>query len=298
MSDDLITILQQNPAVVQKGLDEDTLAVAGGGGGDTTKRISIRGKNFHKVVNGKEISTVEDNHMNVIIVKMAHAAARTYYTETYQEGKKVAPACWSSDSRVPDPEVTTPQAKSCNECPMSVRGSGTGGTGSACRLSWRIAVVLPNDPSGDVMQMVLPATSAFGKEDSGKWPFRPYIQMLANNNVSAGNVITRMQFDPKASVPKLYFSPAAAVRPEDMEILKRQSKSAAAEAAVKMTVYQTDTKSDEAPTPAAVEPTAKKKVKAESDDVSEPEVVNQDKKASAEKANDINELMDKWGVKD
>ena len=83
-----------------------------------------------------------------------------------------------------------------------------------------------------------------------------------------------------------------------MEILKRQSKSAAAEAAVKMTVYQTDTKSDEAPTPAAVEPTAKKKVKAESDDVSEPEVVNQDKKASAEKANDINELMDKWGVKD
>jgi hypothetical protein len=157
--------------------------------------------------------------------------------------------------------------------------------------------VLPNDPSGDVMQMVLPATSAFGKEDSGKWPFRPYVQMLANNNVSAGNVITRMQFDPKASVPKLYFSPAAAVRPEDMETLKRQSKSAAAEAAVKMTVYQTDTKSDETPAPAAVEP-APKKAKAKSDDVSEPEVVNQDKKASAEKANDINELMDKWGVKD
>ena len=42
------------------------------------------------------------------------------------------------------------------------------------------------------------ATSAFGKEEGGKWPFRPYIQMLANNNVSAGKIITKMQFDIKA----------------------------------------------------------------------------------------------------
>ena len=36
----------------------------------------------------------------------------------------------------------------------------------------------------------MPATSTFGKEDMGKWPFRPYIQMLANNSVSASNVVT------------------------------------------------------------------------------------------------------------
>jgi hypothetical protein len=79
MSNELANILQNSAAVIQTGLDADTLAVAGGNIGSGNKRISIRGKNFHKVVNGKEVSTVEENHMNVIIVKMAHHAARTFY---------------------------------------------------------------------------------------------------------------------------------------------------------------------------------------------------------------------------
>jgi hypothetical protein len=286
MSNELANIIQNNSAIVQTGLDEDTLAVAGGNTGSGSKRISIRGKNFHKVVNGKEVATVEENYMDVIIVKMAHTAARTYYASTYKEGERVSPACWSGDSNNPDSEVENPQAKSCNECPQSVKGSGMGGQGSACRLSWRIAVVLPNDPSGDVLQMVLPATSAFGKEQNGKYPFRPYIQMLANNNVSAGRVVTRMQFDAKSSVPKLLFSPIAAVQPEDVELLQKQSKSPAAESAIKMTVYQSDTSS-------ATQETTKPTV--EADEVEEPQVVAQ---AKAEKAKDITDIMDKWGVKD
>jgi len=293
MSTELQNILKSNPGLVQTGLDADTLAVAGGNAGNGSKRISIRGKNFHKVVNGKEVSTVEENSMDVIIVKMAHAAARTFYAEAYKEGVAVSPTCWSNDSNTPDAEVPTPQAKTCGECQFSVKGSGMGGMGSACRLSWRIAVVLPNDPSGDVMQMVLPATSCFGKEESGKWPFRPYIQMLANNNVSAGNVVTRMQFDSKSSVPKLVFSPAAAVSAEDIEVLKKQSKSPAAESAIKMTVYQTDTKSVETPAPASE---ASPTVTAD-EVIDEPVLVNADK-AKAEKANDITDIMNKWGVKD
>jgi len=288
MANELANIIQNNAAIVQTGLDEDTLAVAGGNSGSGSKRISIRGKNFHKVVNGKEVATVEENYMDVIIVKMAHTAARTYYASSYKEGVSVAPACWSGDSNIPDSEVSEPQAKSCNECPQSVRGSGMGGTGSACRLSWRIAVVLPNDPTGDVMQMVLPATSAFGKEESGKWPFRPYIQMLANNNVSAGRVVTRMQFDSKSSVPKLLFSPIAAVNPDDVEGLQKQGKSQAAESAVKMTVYQTDSTQDKTETPKAAAPV-------EADEIVEPQVVAQ---AKAEKAKDITDIMNKWGIKD
>lgn len=288
MSTELQTILQNSSAIIQTGLDEDTLAVAGGA---TTgnKRISIRGKNFHKVVNGKEVSTIEDNHMNVIIVKMAHSAARTFYASTYKEGEKVSPTCWSNDSNVPSPECTTPQAKSCDQCPQSVKGSGIGGTGSACRLSWRIAVVLPNDPSGDVMQMVLPATSCFGKEDGGKYPFRPYIQMLANNNVSAGRVVTRMQFDSKSSVPKLLFSPAAAVNEGDLEILQRQAKSSAAEQAVKLTVYQTDSKGDEEEKQVQAEPV-------QADEVEEPVLAKTSE--PVEKAHDISDIMNKWSKKD
>lgn len=97
------------------------------------------------------------------------------------------------------------------------------------------------------MQLVLPATSVFGKEEGGKYPFREYIRLLANNNISAGRVITKMQFDTKSPVPKLLFSPVGAVPEEDVETIMRQKESNAADNAVKLTVFQTD----EAAAPAA-----------------------------------------------
>ena len=220
MGNELAEMFSGGMAVVE-GLDEDTLAVAGGAR-QGNKRISIKGGVFRKFTGGKEIGAIEDRHMNVIFVKMAHKASRMFYDATYQEGQKISPACWSSDSEAPDSDVSAP------------------GMGAACRLSWRTAVVLPNDPSGDVMQLVLPATSSFGKEDNGRWPFRPYIQHLASHNVSAGRVITRMAFDTKSPTPKLVFSPAGKTPDEHLEIIARQAKSPMAENAIKMNVFQSD----------------------------------------------------------
>jgi hypothetical protein len=153
-----------------------------------------------------------------------------------------------------------------------------------------MAVVLPNDPAGDVMQLVLPATSCFGKEEGGKYPFRPYIQMLANNNVSAGRVVTKMQFDPKASTPKVLFSPAAAVNAGDLEVLQRQGKSAAAEQAVKLTVYQTDSTGEE-------EVTTPQVASAPSADVVDEPVLRSTEEAKPQVVNNANDVMKKWSVK-
>jgi hypothetical protein len=201
MSNDIIQSLKNQIAAIPQGVDDDTRAVAGGAG--NYRRISIEGRVFRKYVNGKEVAKIADPQMDVIFVKMAHNASRTYYSSAYKKGVKASPVCWSSDAKKPDPKVKTPQSASCETCPMSIKGSGLGGIGSACRLSWRTAVVLPSNPDGDVMQLTLPATSCFGKEESGKWPFRPYIQMLANNNISAGRVVTRMQFDLDSTAPRL-----------------------------------------------------------------------------------------------
>ena len=206
MSNELAVLLQQNPALLQTGLDADTLAVAGGGGNNVTKRISIKGGVFRKYAGGEEVGTIEDRSMNVVFIRMAHHASRMYYASSYKDGEKIVPTCWSSDSRTPDADVKNPPAKSCDQCPYSVKNS-VAGNGSACRLSWRTAVVVPNDPSGDIYQLVLPSTSCWQKEDNGKWGFRPYVQMLANNNVGASKVITKMQFDTKSPTPKLLFSP-------------------------------------------------------------------------------------------
>jgi hypothetical protein len=275
MSKDIIANIQSQLANIEYGLDEDTKAIAGAGAGGN-KRISIKGGVFRKMAGGKEVGAIEDRHMNVIFVKMSHNPSRTYYTGAFKEGEKVSPACWSSDSKVPDPEVRNPQASSCDKCQWSVKGSGQGGTGTACRLSWRTAVVLPQDPGGDIMQLVLPATSAFGEEDNGRWPFRAYVKMLANHNISAGRVVTKMQFDTKATAPRVLFSPVSGVAAETVEVLAAQAKKPAAENAVKLTVYQQD--EGDAPAPAA-----------------EPVMTSKPKKAS--QSSDVADVLKEWTKK-
>jgi len=289
MSTDLATMFSGDLAPIA-GLDEDTLAVAGGGGRQN-KRISIKGGVFRKYAGGKEIGAIEDRHMNVIFVKMAHKASRMFYDATYQEGQKVSPVCWSTDSEKPDADVKTPCASACLDCPKAVKGSGQGGTGTACRLSWRTAVVLPNDPSGDVMQLVLPATSAFGKEDNGRFPFRPYIQHLASHNVSAGRVITRMAFDTKSPTPKVVFSPAGKVPDEDLQAIANQAKSPAAEAAIKMNVFQADSTGE-------IEVAShRNEIAEEPADSSPPPVKVESKKAAATEEKDISDVVKKWSKK-
>jgi hypothetical protein len=244
MANELATLIANNPALVQTGLDEDTAAIAGGNRGGT-KRISIKGGVFRKYVGGKEVGAIEDRHMNIIFVKMAHKPARTYYEQDYVEGERISPTCWSTDSDTPDAEVPSPMADKCSNCPKSIKGSGRNNS-AACRLSWRTAVVLPNDPSGDVMHLTLPATSVFGEEDNGRYPFRPYIMYLAAHNVAAGRVITRMAFDTKSPTPKVMFSVAGVVPDEDLAVLANQAKSPAAESAIKMTVYKADEPAGEA----------------------------------------------------
>ena len=129
-------------------------------------------------------------------------------------------------------------------------------------------------------QLVLPGTSAFGEEVNGKRPFRPYVQMLANNNVSAGRVVTKMEFDINSSTPKLLFSAVSAVDDDIKPIIMRQSKSQAAENAVKLTVYQTDAATDDVA----------------QEEISEPKVRDV-KKPTLEKAEDVSNIVKKWTKK-
>ena len=207
--------------LVGKRIDEDTIAVAGGGG-NQIKRLSIKGGVFRKMAGGKEVGSIEDRWMNVIFVKMAHSASRQCYAGVYEEGKAVSPICWSNDSIAPDEDVES-------------------------------------------------------KEENGRWPFKAYIGMLANNNVSKGRVITKMAFDTKVQFPKVLFSPAGAVEPTDYDTITRQGKSAAAEAAIKLTVF----KGKQAEDGADVEPVVREATK----------------RPAAEKSADVSDVVKKWSKK-
>ena len=224
-------------------LSATTLALAGNvnaGGG--MKRVSIKGGVFRLLSSGKEIASIEDRHLDVIIVKAAPKVSRIFYAGGYdKDAAAAAPDCTSADGEKPDAGVKNKQSSSCATCPQNIAGSGTGQS-RACRYQQRLAVVLANNPDGDVLQVTLPATSIFGKEDGEKRPLQAYARYMAAQTppVNLDAIVTRMKFDTKAESPKLFFSPQRWLTDDEYETAQEQSKSKDAEKAVAVTPASAD----------------------------------------------------------
>jgi hypothetical protein len=218
-------------ARAKEGKSALTKALAGGGAGGYPRRISIKGGVFRLVADGKEVAQIEDRYLDVVIVNAAPSVQRSYYAAKYSENENAGPACWSENGERPDESVSSPQSTMCATCPQNIKGSGDGDT-RACRFSQRIAVVLANDMEGDVLQMVVPAKSLFGKEDNGNFPLQAYARWLSAQGVEPNMVITRMRFDTKAESPKLYFKAMRWLEDSEFEGVTEQSNSENAKKAV------------------------------------------------------------------
>jgi hypothetical protein len=212
-------------------MDETTRNLIGGG--DSISRISIRGGVFRKIVNGEEVMQNDDRAMNIVIVKSASSVHRTFYAGTYKEGENAAPDCWSSNNETPDTIVRNPQSPKCATCPQNIKGSGQGDS-RACRFTRRLAVVLDNDISGDVLQLALPAQSIFGKGEKGKLPLEAYVKFLAGHSLPVTAVVTEMRFDTTSATPKLTFKPVRPLEQDEYTAVVARAESSEAIAAVTM----------------------------------------------------------------
>lgn len=285
----------QTPAFARKGeLSALAKSLTGGAGGGGGKRISIKGGVFRLMADGKEITSIDDRHLDVVIVNAAPKISRTFYAGQYVEGENKAPDCWSADGDKPDASVEEPQASDCASCPMNVKGSGQGDS-KACRFSQRLAVVLANDVEGDVMQLTLAATSIFGKEEGDKRPLQAYARYLAAQNINPETLVTRLRFDTKAAVPKLFFQPVRWLEDDEYAIAIKKGESTEAKMAVTMSV------SKPAEKPLQLEG-SKPKAKAapaveEAEEVDEPEKRKPAAKASAvpkKEASNLAKTVEEW----
>jgi hypothetical protein len=222
-------------------LSDTAKALTGGGAGVSTKRISIKGGVFRLVAGGKEVASIDDRHLDVVIVRAAPKVSRIFYAGSYDAEAIVRPDCWSNDGEKPDASIAAPQSKTCMGCPQNEAGSGNGNS-RACRFQQRLAVVLANNPEGDVLQLTLPATSIFGKEEGDKRPLQAYARFLAAQTppVNPEQIVTRMKFDTKAESPKLFFAPTRWLTDEEYPIAVTQGDSDDAKKAVTLTVAQAD----------------------------------------------------------
>jgi hypothetical protein len=248
-----------------------------GGSGQAGKRISIKGGVFRLVSDGKEVAAIEERYLDVVIVNAASKIGRTYYEGSYNPEVATPPRCWSADGEKPDAKVDNPPAATCAACPNNIKGSGNGES-RACRFSQRLAVVLANDINGDVMQLTLPATSIFGKEEGDNRPLQAYAKWLAAQSIGPDMVVTRMKFDTKSESPKLFFKPMRWLTDDEHASCAEQGKKPEAIRAITMTVAQTDNVK-----PIALEgkpPKAKAAAPVAEEEVDEPEV-RKDKEPAA-----------------
>ena len=267
-------------------------SLSGGGGGSFGKRISVKGGVFRLMSGSDEVAAIEDRHLDVVIVQAAPKISRTYYAGSYEEGASKAPDCWSADGEKPDASAKEAQASNCASCPQNAKGSGQGDS-RACRFSQRLAVVVADDIAGDVMQLTLSATSIFGKEEGDKRPLQAYARFLAAQSISPETVVTRLRFDTKAAVPKLFFQPMRWLSEDEYEIVKEKSESKEAKQAVTMSVSQSVGTKKAAPALAAP--------KEEEESFDEPEKRKPTVKPSAvpkKKTGDLASVVDEWDTDD
>ena len=305
----------QTPAFAKNrgALSHIAKALTGGNVGGGGKRISIKGGVFRLIDGGKEIAAVEERYLDVVVVNAAPEIGRVFYAKSYDANAAAAPDCWSADGKTPSADANEPQHTQCEGCPQNIAGSGQGNS-RACRYQQRLAVVLANDIEGNVVQLTLPATSIFGKDDGENRPLQAYARWLVAQDIDPAMVTTRLKFDTKSQSPKLFFKTMRWLTDDEYEIAQKQGKTDTAVKAITMTVAKMDNvaapiavpgskpkaapkaaEEDEAPPPAP-KAKAKAKVAEPVEETEEPVVRKEEKKPNAvpKAKSSLAAMVDDW----
>ena len=291
-----VSIFKADLPAAQRSTGLSTLTATLAASDYKSRRISVRGGFFRKIVNGEEVAKLKDRELNVIVINALPKVSRQFYAKAYDpKAEATLPDCWSNLGDVPDPKASNPQAVNCMSCPQNVAGSGQGG-GRACRYQRRIAVLLDGDTSGDVYQMNLPSKSLFGKGDGNTHPFESYIKFLAANNESIDRVVTQISFDDNEDSPVMLFTPVRHLLDEEVQLAVDAADTAEARNAVTLTVAAQDKVKKLAQANAEFE-TVKKAAPVEAEEVTaeeEPKVRAKKEAAAPAPKQDLSDVLDAW----
>lgn len=211
------------PAFARNNVVSDLAKSLLGGAVSNMKRISIKGGVFRLLAGGKEVAAIDERFLDVIVVKAAPKVSRVFYAKAYDSESVAGPDCASADGEKPDANIKEPQSANCMSCAQNISGSGKENS-RACRYQQRMAVVLAENPEGDVLQLSLPATSIFGKEEGDKRPLQAFVRHLAVQNppINPEQIVTRMRFDTKSESPKVFFQPMRWLTEAEYEVILAQ----------------------------------------------------------------------------
>jgi len=294
---DLAIFKNTNLSLLQN-VSDDLNETLSGSGGTVNRRISIKGGLFREMINGKEVRSIEDRALNVVIVKAAPIHS-IYFAGEYVEGQVSKPTCWSSNTQTPDVSVPEEnrQAERCMDCPQNVKGSGAGES-RACKRKQRVAILLDGViEKKEVYQVELPGQSVFGEAENGKMPLQAYGRYLKAHNTPAIAVVTEMRLDTATSTPKLIFKAVRPLEEAELKAAVEAQTSEEAARAVTLTVSQTDgvmpvTTSDEKKI--IENKVAKKTAPVAEEAVAEPKKVAKKSVPEVKEKSDLDDIVNNW----
>jgi hypothetical protein len=229
---------QTSVSVVQREVSEFAKATMGS---NNYRRIQANTNGtFKRIINGEQVGNAVRGEINVIIIAWLNGISRTFYKEKYDPNKEATlPDCWSNLGDAPEAAAKNKQGTTCMTCPQNVKGSGDNG-GKACRFQRRIAVLLADDPSGEVYQFNIPAKSLFGVGSGNTHGFVGYKKYLDANNALLDNVVTTISFNINANTMELQFSPHRLTTDDEYHMVREAQKRPETKAYITLTVAQTD----------------------------------------------------------
>jgi hypothetical protein len=208
---------------------------------NTMRRIATNTNGtFKRIVNGEQIGNAIRGEFNCIIISALPKVSRTFYAGKYDpNAKPTLPDCWSNLGDKPEAGASNPQATNCADCSQNIKGSGDAG-GKACRYQRRIAILIENDPTGEVYQFNVPAKSLFGKGNGNVHPFESYVKFLLANGENPDTVVTNISYDLNADSMELLFTPLRGISDEEYELVVAAQNDPETKKYVQLTVAQAD----------------------------------------------------------
>ena len=201
------------------------LAAMGGIKAGGFPRISIGGAKFHLIDGDDKILLTDPNNpelpamqLEVSVVGFNPGVSKTYYKGKWQEGDAGEPDCSSDDGITPDPHVSTPPCTNCANCPQNQWGSKISEQGKqikACSDNKRL-VILPVSDLDESKAIAFTITPASLK------PWAEYVRLLDSKGVEISTCVTKIQFDPTVTFPKLQFKFGRYLAPEELAIIRER----------------------------------------------------------------------------
>lgn len=207
---------------------------------DPIASLSFRGKVWRATkADGIEVTQLNkegDPATSIAVVLLDHikTRSRVFYVGAYVAGENKFPDCSSIDGVAPDASVESPVSASCKTCPNAVKGSKISAAGkptTACSQTKRVAVALAGDPTAPPYLLRLAPTSIWDKDNkeneaAGWYAWDQYLAMLAAKGcTNTAQVLTRMKFDHRVEYPKVLFSAARWLTPDEWALMKDKWKS-------------------------------------------------------------------------